>query len=59
MSTLRYMEHPQHGRMPVYTDAEVKANEANGWKIIDVDAKPEPEPVEPAPPREVLTMKRK
>lgn len=56
MSTLRYMDHPQHGRMPVYTDAEVKANEANGWKIVNVDAKPEPAP---APLREVLTIRGK
>lgn len=27
----KYMSHPKHGRMPVYSDAEIAFNKKNGW----------------------------
>ena len=29
-----HMVHPLHGEMDVYTEAEVTANEKNGWKRV-------------------------
>lgn len=28
-----YMEHPEHGMMPVSEEAMKKLNEKNGWKV--------------------------
>lgn len=28
----RYMSHPKHGRMPVYSIQEMERNKANGWQ---------------------------
>lgn len=33
---MKYMTHPKHGRMPVYTPQEIEHNQKNGW-ILDGD----------------------
>ena len=30
---VKYMTHPQHGRMPVYSDTEVEYNAKLGWSL--------------------------
>ena len=29
----RYMVHPKHGRMPVYSIQEIERNKAHGWEL--------------------------
>lgn len=44
------MQHPQHGAMHVYTEAEVALNEKNGWKRQAESIAPEPpSPLEAKP----------
>ena len=38
-----YMTHPQHGAMHVYSEAEVVANEKNGW-VREVKTEPAAQP---------------
>lgn len=33
---MKYMSHPKHGRMPVYTPQEIERNQKNGW-VLDGD----------------------
>jgi hypothetical protein len=35
------IEHPQHGRMHVYSENELKRHEALGWKVVQT---PKPKP---------------
>lgn len=35
----RYMNHPEHGRMPIYLLAEIANNEKNGW-VLEPEEKP-------------------
>lgn len=30
---IRYMTHPNHGRMPVYNQKQIEVNEKNGWSL--------------------------
>jgi len=30
---LKYMTHPNHGRMPVYSDGEIEYNSKFGWSV--------------------------
>ncbi len=47
------MEHPKHGRMPVYDTSAVKQHEAWGWTAVEeVAAEPAPEPVASVPESE-------
>lgn len=39
------LEHPDHGRHVVYTNAELEWHKAKGWKEV----KPEPERKKPGP----------
>ncbi len=43
------MHHPKHGRMPVYSNAEIERNRQNGW-ILDED-----KPIEPMQTQTVQT----
>lgn len=33
----RYMTHPYHGKMPVYSNSEIEANKRNGWKLEETE----------------------
>lgn len=32
---VKYMKHPMHGRMPVYSDSEIAYNAKLGWSLED------------------------
>ena len=32
---MKYMIHPRHGAMHVYSEAEIEENEKHGWKLTD------------------------
>lgn len=47
----RYMNHPKHGRIPVYSNAEIDRNSKNGWILETLEEKPnDPMPKEVVPP---------
>lgn len=41
----RYMNHPKHGRMPVYSDAEIAYAETHGWVLESTTVAAVVEPV--------------
>ena len=38
----KYMTHPKHGKMPVYSEVEIASNKKNGW-IMDGESEVKPQ----------------
>ena len=38
----QYMTHPDHGRMPIYSESEIEYNAKNGWLLEKEDIEPTP-----------------